>query len=203
MPRCFRPNCRLTDLATIGQTFGAGFAEALEGWQPGQWVGPVPSGYGLHVVRVPDRKAGRLPALGRGQGRGCARLEQREAQGPREARLMLLARYKVMIETGARAGRRPMSRIASCSWFLILALRPRRPRPTRCAPPISTSGRRHRRVRRPLEGPGHGRLAARPLCPTSGNLRAEGRTGRLDRGECLSRALDGDLRRRPQGPGDR
>ncbi len=33
-------------------TFGTGFFEALKGLEPGDWAGPVKSGYGAHLVRV-------------------------------------------------------------------------------------------------------------------------------------------------------
>jgi len=40
------------DKADIARQFGDDFAEALAKGQPGDWFGPVPSGYGLHLVRI-------------------------------------------------------------------------------------------------------------------------------------------------------
>jgi hypothetical protein len=36
----------------LDRLFGSGFAEALATVPPGQWAGPVKSGYGVHLVRV-------------------------------------------------------------------------------------------------------------------------------------------------------
>lgn len=49
--------------AEVDATFGAGFAEQLEGLQPGEWHGPVRSGIGLHLVFVDERVDARMPAL--------------------------------------------------------------------------------------------------------------------------------------------
>ena len=38
--------------ADISRTFGDGFAEALRNLPTGRWIGPVASGFGMHVVRV-------------------------------------------------------------------------------------------------------------------------------------------------------
>ncbi|MGB5425911.1 MAG: peptidyl-prolyl cis-trans isomerase [Gammaproteobacteria bacterium] len=40
------------DQAEIQKFFGSGFAEALIALSPGQWHGPVPSGYGVHLVYI-------------------------------------------------------------------------------------------------------------------------------------------------------
>jgi len=47
----------------IEGTFGEGFARALAGLDVGDWSGPHVSSYGLHLVRVREREAGRLPSL--------------------------------------------------------------------------------------------------------------------------------------------
>jgi hypothetical protein len=47
----------------IAGTFGADFAAQLEEAPTGQWSGPVQSGYGLHLVRVDARTAGKSPTL--------------------------------------------------------------------------------------------------------------------------------------------
>jgi hypothetical protein len=43
--------------------FGAEFARALGGAKVGEWIGPIRSSYGLHLVRVDQRDDGRLPEL--------------------------------------------------------------------------------------------------------------------------------------------
>jgi hypothetical protein len=41
--------------------FGGGFTDALLQQQPGRWVGPITSAYGVHLVRVERVKVGTLP----------------------------------------------------------------------------------------------------------------------------------------------
>ena len=53
----------LTDRQGIAQMFGDDFAAAVVALPVGDWQGPVPSAFGLHLVRVTDRWPGRLPAL--------------------------------------------------------------------------------------------------------------------------------------------
>jgi len=54
----------LTSLNSIGHMFGSEFADAIGEAKVGAWTGPVVSGFGLHVVRVSERREGRSPALG-------------------------------------------------------------------------------------------------------------------------------------------
>ena len=47
----------------VEKQFGKGFASKLAGIPPGEWQGPVESGYGVHLVLVSERAEGGLPAL--------------------------------------------------------------------------------------------------------------------------------------------
>jgi len=47
----------------VVRLFGTGFAEALFAQPAGQWVGPIASGYGVHLVRLDAVTPDRLPAL--------------------------------------------------------------------------------------------------------------------------------------------
>jgi PPIC-type PPIASE domain len=47
----------------IVKLFGEKFAAQLGDLSPGQWQGPVESGYGVHLVLVSERTEGRVPAL--------------------------------------------------------------------------------------------------------------------------------------------
>jgi len=47
----------------VARLFGKEFAEGLAGLEPGQWQGPVKSGFGLHVVYLREKLPGRLPPL--------------------------------------------------------------------------------------------------------------------------------------------
>lgn len=50
--------------AEVARLFGSAFAEALVKQPVGRWVGPIPSGYGVHVVRLEALQPGGTPALG-------------------------------------------------------------------------------------------------------------------------------------------
>jgi len=47
----------------IANLFGTQFAAAIVGLEPGTWQGPIPSGYGVHLVIVDERRDARVPAL--------------------------------------------------------------------------------------------------------------------------------------------
>lgn len=47
----------------VGRLFGSSFTDGLQGIEPGRWSGPVESGYGLHLVFIEMREAGRVPEL--------------------------------------------------------------------------------------------------------------------------------------------
>lgn len=50
-------------VGVIARSFGEEFAERLAVVETGQWLGPLRSGVGMHVVRVDERLAPRLPDL--------------------------------------------------------------------------------------------------------------------------------------------
>jgi len=52
-------NVTENELASI---FGRDFADAVVALEPGSWRGPIRSGYGLHLVKVTRRRAGRVPS---------------------------------------------------------------------------------------------------------------------------------------------
>lgn len=49
--------------ADIARQFGDDFAAAVAKASPGQWIGPVTSGYGLHLVRLRAANVGARPTL--------------------------------------------------------------------------------------------------------------------------------------------
>ncbi|MGH8545372.1 MAG: peptidyl-prolyl cis-trans isomerase [Gammaproteobacteria bacterium] len=83
----------------VAKQFGAAFAGELGALSPGQWQGPVQSGYGVHLVFVGQRTGGRVPALEevreavRREWANAERLEANEKFYQR-----LLKRYTVTIE---------------------------------------------------------------------------------------------------------
>jgi hypothetical protein len=94
----------LTRNCSIAQTFGPEFVEALGDVALGQWAGPITSGFGRHIVRVLERKAGRVPALGEVRdavAREWNNAKRRELEDRRFDEL--LKRYEVTIESPSEA----------------------------------------------------------------------------------------------------
>ncbi|MGO7904985.1 peptidyl-prolyl cis-trans isomerase [Rhizobium leguminosarum] len=102
------PELPLTSKTSIGQTFGADFAEELDKIPAGQWTGPVNSGFGLHLIRVTERLPGRVPTLDEVRdavAREWTNAKRKELENQRFAEL--LKRYVVSIESPAGAGTDP------------------------------------------------------------------------------------------------
>ena len=57
------PSYENTSQTEIARLFGDGFAQALVAQPTGRWVGPIESGYGVHLVRVDRLMPGGTPAL--------------------------------------------------------------------------------------------------------------------------------------------
>ena len=53
----------LSPQSDVSRLFGEDFAAKVLAVEPGRWMGPIESGYGLHLVRVRERVEGGLPAL--------------------------------------------------------------------------------------------------------------------------------------------
>lgn len=47
----------------VDGSFGRGFSQSLDALPVGEWVGPIESGLGLHLIRLETRIAGSLPVL--------------------------------------------------------------------------------------------------------------------------------------------
>lgn len=48
---------------TLRDQFGSMFTDSLEELVTGQWVGPIRSGFGIHVVKLQEKRSGRQPFL--------------------------------------------------------------------------------------------------------------------------------------------
>lgn len=98
-PTLLPPSLPPTDRQGIAQIFGDDFAAAVVTLAPGDWQGPVASGFGLHLVKVTGQEAGRLPALDaiRPQVEREWTNERRETVA-RQTLDELLKRYKVTVE---------------------------------------------------------------------------------------------------------
>ncbi len=53
----------LTATRVIDSVFGTGFSNGLANLEKGQWMGPVQSGYGIHLVKVLAIEPSRIPRL--------------------------------------------------------------------------------------------------------------------------------------------
>ena len=83
----------------VVKQFGEKFAAKLGELTPGQWQGPVESGYGVHLVFVSERTEGRAPALA--EVRDAVRREwanARRLEANEKFYQELLKRYTVTIE---------------------------------------------------------------------------------------------------------
>ena len=90
----------LTIKPSIGQTFGREFAEAVSQAKPGQWIGPIKSGYGLHLVRVSQMSPGRVPDLGEVRSAVAREWSNDKRKALADQRFSrLLKRYEVRIES--------------------------------------------------------------------------------------------------------
>jgi parvulin-like peptidyl-prolyl isomerase len=77
---------------------------------PGQWQGPVESGFGVHLVWVSERTEGRLPALA--EVRDAVRREWASAQRLEVKEKFyqeLLKRYAVTVEQPAEGNERKLA----------------------------------------------------------------------------------------------
>jgi hypothetical protein len=83
----------------VDRIFGPGFAKRIDEAPLDTWAGPIPSSYGLHLVRVRERVPGGMPRLDDVRG-----LVEREFLADRRKAQLdamyerLLARYKVVPE---------------------------------------------------------------------------------------------------------
>jgi len=89
----------------IDRQFGRGFAERVAPLEPGRWSDPLESGYGLHLVLVEDKQAGRIPELDEVRTQVRREWEHERRQRSR-ARLNreLLEKYEVVVDWPGDAG---------------------------------------------------------------------------------------------------
>jgi len=96
------PEYRLAAQFEIRRIFGAEFAQQLVALEPGDWTGPLISGYGVHLVKVSAKQAGRFPDLAeiRKQVEQEYLVEQRRELKNTTYR-KLREGYEIVIETGS------------------------------------------------------------------------------------------------------
>lgn len=95
----------------VARTFGDDFARALEALPVGTWQGPVHSAYGVHLVEITAREAGRLATLADVRAAVERDLLQARTRAANEAFYRRLrAKYTVRIEA-ADAAVAPATRV--------------------------------------------------------------------------------------------
>ena len=83
----------------VDGTFGTGFSASLDGLTLSQWQGPIQSGLGLHLVRLDQRRAERLPKLDEIRPHVQREWSNEQRSANREAmNKELLKGYEVVIE---------------------------------------------------------------------------------------------------------
>ena len=88
----------------IANAFGEEFATAIEDAPEGQWSGPLPSGFGVHLVKVDGREAGTAPTLAEIRPMVQREWEAEQRKTVEKALLdKLRARYDVRVEGPAAA----------------------------------------------------------------------------------------------------
>ena len=97
--------------AQVAASFGPGFAERLFQQSPGQWQGPIESGYGWHLVHVESITPGRIPVFEEVQDdveRDWINAQRREAK--RRIYEQMRANYEVeLLEAPPAMGTEPGS----------------------------------------------------------------------------------------------
>jgi hypothetical protein len=89
----------LTAKSSIGQVFGPEFADKLDHEATDQWFGPIRSSFGLHIVRITERRPGQIPNLSEVRSAVAREWSNAKRNVIEEARFQnLLQRYQVSIE---------------------------------------------------------------------------------------------------------
>lgn len=99
----------LSRLSSIGETYGPEIADAVHKAAVGQWLGPVRSGFGFHLIRITERLPGHLPKLAEIRDAVKAEWVQAKRREVEERRLAdLLKRIEVVVEpTASTSGATP------------------------------------------------------------------------------------------------
>jgi len=89
----------------IARQFGEDFAAALVELEPGGWLGPVRSAFGVHLVRVSQRQSARQPALADIREAVLAEWrDQRRREAKEQAYQRLRERYQIVMDGEMQGG---------------------------------------------------------------------------------------------------
>jgi hypothetical protein len=88
-----------TPLHAVGSIFGEDFAAALAAEPAGRWVGPIRSGYGLHLVLVREKRQGKPPQLAEVRDQVLREWQSaRRTEANQEAYRQMRAKYIAKVE---------------------------------------------------------------------------------------------------------
>ena len=87
-------------LDLIAREFGGELGDALADAPLGQWIGPVRSGFGMHLVRVSERIPGYLPSLAQARRAVSREWESDRRKAALESNYADLRKaYRIVIES--------------------------------------------------------------------------------------------------------
>jgi parvulin-like peptidyl-prolyl isomerase len=89
---------------TVAAVFGGDFAAALFALPPGGWHGPIGSGFGLHLVRLADKKPPRQLAFAEVRAQVAERWRDQRQRETNEAYFVsLLKKYDIVVDESVKA----------------------------------------------------------------------------------------------------
>jgi len=81
----------------LASIFGSGFAEKVFGFSRGEWMGPVESSYGIHLVRIEERTEAREKRLEEVRSRVLREIKAERRREARQAAIRnLRERYEIL-----------------------------------------------------------------------------------------------------------
>jgi len=87
----------------VGARFGSEFATAIVRAEPGGWVGPIRSGYGLHLVKVLRRQESRIPEWTQVRDRVLTDMQYEAGQAAKEQLYQeIVQTYQVILDQPVR-----------------------------------------------------------------------------------------------------
>jgi hypothetical protein len=91
------------DEQAVASVLGSEFARQVFALAPGKWLGPIESGYGLHIVRVAKKQSAQLREFGAVKSEVLTLWrQQREEKTREEYFTTLLAKYDVVVDESVK-----------------------------------------------------------------------------------------------------
>jgi hypothetical protein len=97
---------KLTPRSAIAHDFGEEFTAAIMSLPTGSWTGPIASGYGMHLIRVSERRDGQSPPLADVRDAVAREWKNDKRKELEERRLAEFTRhYDIVVTHGTEPGR--------------------------------------------------------------------------------------------------